>query len=171
AGRQARTLARGVHAADPQRGGGQRAQAQQHDREQGSHRDRGLDGAHPLRPAEAAPRASPRAHTEVRRALSMIPPSAETIESPVTTVYRIAPNAASAIVPTAYSTVLIPSSSTATPHIAQPARLQVARIRPVVSDTGTACVPVSSFIFFPLHLSGPGSRCRCPRAATPPGLS
>jgi hypothetical protein len=31
--------------------------------------------------------------------------SAVTMESPVTTVYRIAPNAAAAIVPMAYSTV------------------------------------------------------------------
>lgn len=35
----------------------------------------------------------------------MIPVSAETIESPVTTVYSTAPNAAAAMVPMAYSVV------------------------------------------------------------------
>lgn len=36
----------------------------------------------------------------------MMPVSAETMESPVTTVYRTAPNAAAAIVPIAYSEVV-----------------------------------------------------------------
>src|SRR5699024_2822007 len=49
-------------------------------------------------------------HTEVLRACSMIPPSASGIESPLTTVYRTARNAAAAMVPTAYSTVDIPAS-------------------------------------------------------------
>jgi hypothetical protein len=39
--------------------------------------------------------------------------NALTIESPVTTVYRMAPNAAAAMVPIAYSTVLMPASSVA----------------------------------------------------------
>jgi hypothetical protein len=39
--------------------------------------------------------------------------NADTIESPVTTVYRIAPKAAAAIVPMAYSTVDMPDSSVA----------------------------------------------------------
>ncbi|BDY27529.1 hypothetical protein hbim_01453 [Mycolicibacterium mageritense] len=43
----------------------------------------------------------------VLSALLMMLVSALTIESPVTTVYRIAPNAAAAIVPIAYSTVKI----------------------------------------------------------------
>lgn len=37
----------------------------------------------------------------------MIPVSAETIESPVTTVYSTAPNAAAAMVPMAYSRVAV----------------------------------------------------------------
>lgn len=41
----------------------------------------------------------------VLSALLMMLVSALTIESPVTTVYRIAPNAAAAIVPIAYSIV------------------------------------------------------------------
>ena len=39
--------------------------------------------------------------------------SALTMESPVITVYKMAPNAAAAMVPIAYSTVDMPSSSTA----------------------------------------------------------
>jgi hypothetical protein len=49
--------------------------------------------------------------TLVFNARVMMLVSALTIESPVTTVYRIAPNAAAAIVPMAYSTVDIPDSS------------------------------------------------------------
>ncbi len=55
----------------------------------------------------------PRRYTVVFKARSMIFVNASTIESPVTTPYSTAPNAAAAIVPMAYSAVLMPSSSTA----------------------------------------------------------
>lgn len=54
--------------------------------------------------------------------------SALTIESPVTTVYRIAPKAAAAIVPIAYSTVDMPSSDSTTTTIRRRSFVKMLRI-------------------------------------------
>jgi hypothetical protein len=100
--RQPRGLARCVHAPNLHRHGREARKAQDQDHDQRRNGERRLD------------RDTARivGQTLVFNARVMMLVSALTIESPVTTVYRIAPNAAAAIVPMAYSTVDIPDSST-----------------------------------------------------------
>ena len=61
--------------------------------------------------------------------------SADTMESPVTTVYRIAPKAAAAMVPIAYSTVDMPESSVAN------------IVRRAINGRKTFTTNASSFLF------------------------
>src|SRR5689334_6477835 len=92
----------GIDAPDLHPHRGEADHAQQHDRHNRRDGECRLDGGD----------AGITGQTLVLSARLMILVSAVTMESPVTTVYRIAPNAAAAIVPMAYSTVDIPVSST-----------------------------------------------------------
>jgi hypothetical protein len=56
----------------------------------------------------------------VFRARLMMCVNAATMESPVTTVYRIAPNAAAAIVPIAYSTIKLYNDCARWSHLPRP---------------------------------------------------
>jgi hypothetical protein len=93
-----------VDAADLHRDRGEATGAQNQHHDQRSDGQGRLDGG----------KAAVTGQTFVLSARLMMLVNAPTIESPVTTLYRIAPNAAAAIVPMAYSTVDIPASSYAT---------------------------------------------------------
>src|SRR5690349_7748131 len=105
------------------------------------HRDQRGDGERRL----DGDRTAVAGQTLVVSARLMIFDRALTIESPVTTVYRIAPNAAAAMVPMAYSTVLIPDSSTT----ASMSRARISRIM----------LPTIMFPFHhkPDHITSPAS--------------
>lgn len=93
AGGQPGRLPGGVDTPDLQHRGIERGQTDQQNRYQRGNRERGLDGGG----------TGVIAQTLVFSARVMMLDSALTMESPVTTVYRIAPKAAAAIVPIAYS--------------------------------------------------------------------
>lgn len=98
-GHQPRGLTRGVDTSHLGRHRGDTADRKRENSDQRSNRQRGFDGAEP-----AIGQFPLTDQTLVASARLMMLVSALTIESPVTTLYRIAPNAAAAMVPTAYST-------------------------------------------------------------------
>ena len=102
AGGQPGGFAGGVDAAQLRRDGDDAGQAHRQHHDQGGNAQGGLDRAG----------TGIAGYTAVLSARPMIRVRAATTESPVTTAYRIAPKAAAAMVPMAYSTVDMPASST-----------------------------------------------------------
>src|SRR5258707_10955046 len=92
--------------------------------------------------------------------------NALTTESPVITVYKMAPNAAAAMVPIAYSTVDMPSSST-TNNVS---RAHSARILLTTTMTSPHLLSaVTEFLTPVRHRPTRQPRGRCPNTRTPAG--
>src|SRR5258708_22893540 len=92
--------------------------------------------------------------------------NALTTESPVITVYKMAPNAAAAMVPIAYSTVDMPSSST-TNNVS---RAHSARILLTTTMTSPHLLSaVTEFLTPVRHRPTRQPRRRCPNTRTPTG--